>query len=220
MEHVSEECRCEGKYCPKCETVKCVSHFYISKQTGKLFSYCRECSRKRLTQWSIEHPERRRERQRRWLIEHPERRKEIVRRYNQSDHAKEAHKGLRHDGYYRKIDAMYYQSHREEKIQNTLQWKKEHPDQSRVLRSKYRARKRQAHGDFTLEEWTSLVERYNHTCLCCGQREPKIKLTADHVIPLSRGGSNDIGNIQPLCKSCNCKKHDKIIDFRPKTLDK
>lgn len=29
---------------------------------------------------------------------------------------------------------------------------------------------------------------------------------ADHVIPLSRGGSNDLANLQPLCKECSDQK--------------
>ena len=67
---------------------------------------------------------------------------------------------------------------------------------------------------YTSTEWEELKAFYNHTCLCCGRKEPDIKLTADRVIPGNKGGSYFIENIQPLCKSCNFKKHTKIIDYR------
>ena len=82
----------------------------------------------------------------------------------------------------------------------------------------YRARKKGAIGMFTSDEWQSLKLFYNHMCLCCKQQEPFIKLAADHVIPLARGGSNYISNIQPLCISCNSKKNARAWDFR--LLDK
>ena len=36
--------------------------------------------------------------------------------------------------------------------------------------------------------------------------------TRDHVVPLARGGSNDISNIAVACASCNKKKHAKTAD--------
>lgn len=65
----------------------------------------------------------------------------------------------------------------------------------------------------TYGEWELLKKQYNYTCPCCGLSEPEIKLTEDHIIPLSKGGSDLIENIQPLCGKCNFKKHTSIIKY-------
>jgi hypothetical protein len=40
-------------------------------------------------------------------------------------------------------------------------------------------------------------------CLICGTSK---RLTVDHVYPVSRGGGDEIENLQTLCHSCNSKK--------------
>lgn len=70
---------------------------------------------------------------------------------------------------------------------------------------------------FTRSEWRELKKKYDYTCLCCGKREPEIKLTHDHIVPVSKNGANTIDNIQPLCHECNNRKHTDTTDYRPIT---
>jgi hypothetical protein len=43
-------------------------------------------------------------------------------------------------------------------------------------------------------------------CLKCGTTE---RLSIDHIVPFSKGGSDDIENLQCLCLICNIKKSNK-----------
>jgi 5-methylcytosine-specific restriction endonuclease McrA len=43
-------------------------------------------------------------------------------------------------------------------------------------------------------------------CRICGRELTKDTVTIDHIIPVSMGGTNAIENLQPLCRSCNCRK--------------
>ncbi len=54
-----------------------------------------------------------------------------------------------------------------------------------------------------------LLHKYNFECKKCKCRDKK-KLTIDHIMPFSKGGSDDYSNLQILCKSCNSKKGAKI----------
>lgn len=76
-----------------------------------------------------------------------------------------------------------------------------------------RARISGAVGTHSETDWLALKKKYNYMCLCCKQQEPFVKLCEDHIVPLSMGGSNDISNIQPLCRSCNSRKFTKTVDY-------
>jgi 5-methylcytosine-specific restriction endonuclease McrA len=87
-----------------------------------------------------------------------------------------------------------------------------HPEVQRIYIQNRRAKQKANGGTVTQEEWNEILEKYSHKCLCCGRSD--VKLTMDHVFPIVLGGKHTKENIQPLCKSCNSRKHDKHIDYR------
>lgn len=55
--------------------------------------------------------------------------------------------------------------------------------------------------------------RDKFTCLKCLCDDPS-KLTLDHIVPVSEGGSDALTNLQTLCKKCNGLKANSTIDYR------
>lgn len=55
----------------------------------------------------------------------------------------------------------------------------------------------------------AVIRRDGEECYVCGS---KSSLTLDHIIPVSRGGSNRIVNLQLLCSPCNQLKADSLPD--------
>lgn len=56
-----------------------------------------------------------------------------------------------------------------------------------------------------------VVAMHGDNCLSCGIAED---ICMDHVIPISKGGTNSVDNLQPLCRSCNSGKGVKSTDYR------
>ena len=121
--------------------------------------------------------------------------------------------------YYKKnIDTLrekqktYNAKHSQKNINRVKEWRKNNPGRAAHNNSMSRARSFGADGSYSLGDWETLKKQYGNKCPHCGRSEPEIKLTRDHIIPLSRGGSNFIENIQPLCGDCNRRKHAKMPD--------
>ena len=63
---------------------------------------------------------------------------------------------------------------------------------------------------------TFLFARDGYRCQYCGRGpadlRPRESLTRDHLIPLSRGGANEWGNVVTACSPCNTRKGNRMPD--------
>ncbi len=113
----------------------------------------------------------------------------------------------------------HYERNRDEVIARSKKWVEDNPKKVRLAKADNRRKRRAARhagrGCFTAEEFKALCESYGNRCLACGGIETSLE--ADHVVPLTKGGSDNISNIQPLCGSCNRKKFVNIVDYRLNT---
>lgn len=81
----------------------------------------------------------------------------------------------------------------------------------RVAKRARRAREHGAPGQFTHTQLINQYIRQNRACAYC--KMPCIGLPdPDHVLPLSRGGRNDMSNIVASCRACNTDKNDLTLD--------
>jgi len=173
----------------------------------------REINKRAVIKYRLSHVEQIRSRARQYAREHKE---EII-AYREKSREKRLAWGRE---YYAKHQEErnvrfkeWYQNNRERVMARTNEWRRSHPQESREIYARRHAREKGADGAHTVKEWEGLNNLFGHSCLACGKTG--MPLTRDHIIPLKSGGSDDISNIQPLCKSCNSSKHTKTIDYRP-----
>ncbi len=115
---------------------------------------------------------------------------------------------------YRKKSGFYNENPYEKK--NMLERQREaqaryrsrHPDRISLLSRNRRALKRKALGRHTIHDVKQLLALQMEKCVICHVSIKK-SYHVDHIVPLSRGGMNDKGNLQLLCPSCNLSKNAK-----------
>lgn len=103
---------------------------------------------------------------------------------------------------------LYRQTRRKEYTENAARWNKANKIryQDNVRRSHIKSQAKDNKFYLILERELKAI--YASACFFCGTRD---KITIDHIIPISRGGNHSIGNLQPLCKSCNSSKKTRFI---------
>lgn len=64
--------------------------------------------------------------------------------------------------------------------------------------------------EFDKDTRREVLQKTGFRCASCGEKLDMVRHTIDHIIPISRGGTNDIENLIGLCKICNKYKTDIV----------
>jgi 5-methylcytosine-specific restriction endonuclease McrA len=198
------------KICRGCGLTKELSEFYVSatNRDGR-WGKCKVCVRARAQKYRREHLEQ--------YAQFEKARANLPHRVEARRKYQEEHK--EQIAQYKKIwtannkesvgasKRSYYEREREDILARSKKWAENNPEKVRQAKTnnlrKRRAARHASRGNFTVQEFEELCESYGNKCLACGDNEAVLE--ADHVVPLTRGGSDSISNIQPLCGSCNRK---------------
>lgn len=119
----------------------------------------------------------------------------------------------------------YYERNRESENARSQAWRLENLDRSRSRvrewlasnpekRTHHKRTRRAlecgAEGQHTMEDVLDILESQNWFCMAC-PADLKDGYHVDHIVPLTRGGSNWPSNLQGLCPACNLSKGDRLM---------
>jgi len=98
--------------------------------------------------------------------------------------------------------AAHYAANRNRYQKMMKEWVATHREEKYTHVANRDAREKGAAGSHTPKQWLDLLASYHGKCVYCGAQAN----TRDHIDPIAGGGTNDIDNIVPACKSCNTRK--------------
>lgn len=94
---------------------------------------------------------------------------------------------------------------------HTIEWTRRNPERAREIVRRRRARLRAVPTfDVTSRDISRMVERQRGRCAYCPSALDG-GYHIDHVMPVSLGGANGIGNIVPACAACNTSKGNFLL---------
>ena len=67
------------------------------------------------------------------------------------------------------------------------------------------------HGPLSLRKRFFVLKRDGFTCVHCGANGPGVRLEVDHKVPVAKGGTDALDNLQTLCFECNRGKRDTLV---------
>lgn len=185
------------KRCTQCKELKASTpeYFYLKRDGGdKLRSICKVCNGANGKANYLAHIEERKAYGHEYNAIHAERIRAYARRHYQEN-----------------ID-YYTQRNRRYVVENAEKckiYRETHLEQRRAYNGKRRALKKASQGSFTPRQIQEQYQRQKGECYYCHKKVAK-DYHIEHIIPVSRGGSNDISNIVIACPTCNMRKQDKL----------
>jgi len=93
-------------------------------------------------------------------------------------------------------------------------WRRKNPDRWKSLELKSGSKRRGA-PIVELVDVARVMLRDQMVCYLCGLVVTRERLSFDHVIPISKGGSHTEANLAVTHRSCNARKSSKLVAYRP-----
>lgn len=93
-----------------------------------------------------------------------------------------------------------------------VEWTGQQLPTKQSIRAKSSLRNGSALSDRELraEVW---AKSHGHCWYCGAMTNPFDDFAIDHVMPVARGGGDEIDNLVPVCQRCNSKKRDRSLDY-------
>jgi len=91
---------------------------------------------------------------------------------------------------------------------NVKKWRKENPEKHRVQNRLREARKLGSVGQHNADDIVEILRLQKGRCAYCRKALGKDR-NIDHIVAVSRGGTNHRSNLQATCKKCNQSKSAK-----------
>lgn len=70
-------------------------------------------------------------------------------------------------------------------------------------------------GVYSFADLKARLQEFDCSCAYCGIKDTGEKrfMQMDHVVPISKGGQDDMSNLVPACIHCNASKNDSFLEF-------
>ena len=118
----------------------------------------------------------------------------------------ESHSKKKENGYYDRPEVREARNKASAEYKRRMYTNNEEYRLNEIIRS--HERRVSAGKPITTAEWLECVEAFDNSCAYCGAQR---NLTMEHVTAIANGGTNDVGNIIPACRSCNSSKGTKEL---------